>query len=195
MRRYAEAVRRSPGLARQRRVGLNAGEVVVRAIGNAWPMDYSAVGQTTPRAARREQRATPGRLRRTAAPRRRAEGLVQVNALGPFPVKGLAESGAVCALVGASTLRRRLQARAARGLTRFVGRQQDLAALQQGLEQAGAGHGQGVAVVGEAGVGKSRLVSACIHAPHTPGWLVRESASVSYGKATPSFPVIALLKR
>ena len=50
-------------------------------------------------------------------------------------------------------------------------------------------------MVGEAGVGKSRLVSACIHAPHTPGWLVRESASVSYGKATPSFPVIALLKR
>jgi predicted ATPase len=88
-----------------------------------------------------------------------------------------------------------LQASAARGLTRFVGRQQELAALQQGLERAGAGHGQVVAVVGEAGVGKSRLVYEFIHSHHTPGWLVLESASVSYGQATPYFPVIDLLKR
>ena len=98
-------------------------------------------------------------------------------------------------LVGASAIRRRLQASAARGLTRFVGRQQELAALQQALERAGAGHGQVVAVVGEAGVGKSRLVYEFVHSHHTPGWLVLESASVSYGKATPYFPVIDLLKR
>ena len=98
-------------------------------------------------------------------------------------------------LVGASAVRRRLQAAAARGLTRFVGRQQELAALQQALEQAGAGHGQIVAVVGEAGVGKSRLVYECVHSHHTQGWSVLESASVSYGKATPYFPVIDLLKR
>jgi tetratricopeptide (TPR) repeat protein len=76
-----------------------------------------------------------------------------------------------------------------------VGRQQELAALQQALEQAGAGHGQVVAVGGEAGVGKSRLVYEFIHSHSTPGWLVLESASVSYGKATPYFPVIDLLKR
>ena len=64
-----------------------------------------------------------------------------------------------------------------------------------GLEQAGAGHGQVVAVVGEAGVGKSRLVYECLHSHHTQGWRVLESASVSYGKATPYFPVIDLLKR
>ena len=98
-------------------------------------------------------------------------------------------------LVGASTIRRRLQASAARGLTRFVGRQQELAALQQALERAGAGHGQVVALVGEAGVGKSRLVYECVQAHQTPGWRVLESASVSYGKATPYFPVIDLLKR
>ena len=98
-------------------------------------------------------------------------------------------------LTGASPLRRRLQAAAARGLTRFVGRQQELAALQQALERAGAGHGQVVAIVGEAGVGKSRLVYEFLHSHHTPGWLVLESASVSYGKATPYFPVIDLLKR
>src|SRR3989441_983654 len=195
MRRYAEEVRRSHGLEMQARVGLNSGEVVVRSIGNDLHMDYSAVGQTTHLAARMEQLATPGSTRLTAAPLRLAGGLVQVHALGPFPVKGLTEPVEVCELVGASTIRRRLQASAARGLTRFVGRQQELTALQQALEQAGAGHGQVVALVGEAGVGKSRLVYECVHAHQTPGWLVLESASVSYGKATPYFPVIDLLKR
>src|SRR5207244_5739827 len=80
-------------------------------------------------------------------------------------------------------------------LTRFVGRQQELMALQQTLEQAGSGHGQVAALVGEAGVGKSRLVYEFVHSHHTPGWSVLESASVSYGKATPYFPVIDLLRR
>src|SRR5437870_645648 len=195
MRRYAEEVRRSHGLEMQMRVGLNSGEVVVRAIGNDLHMDYSAIGQTTHLAARMEQLATPGSIRLTAATLRLVEGLVQVNALGPFPVKGLAEPVEVFELVGASALRRRLQAAVARGLTRFVGREAELAALRQALDQAGAGHGQVVAGVGEAGVGKSRLVYECIHTHHTQGWLVLESASVSYGKATPYFPVIDLLKR
>src|SRR3989475_3797383 len=195
LRRYAEDVRRSHGLEMQMRVGLNSGEVVVRAIGNDLHMDYSAVGQTTHLAARMEQLATPGSIRLTAATLRLAEGLVQVIALGQFPVKGLAEPVEVFELVGASTIRRRLQASAARGLTRFVGRQQEVTALQQALAQAGAGHGQVVALVGEAGVGKSRLVYECVHAHQTPGWLVLESASVSYGKATPYFSVIDVLKR
>src|SRR5439155_8940725 len=83
----------------------------------------------------------------------------------------------------------------ARGLTRFVGRDQELAVMQQALAQSGTGHGQVVAMVGEAGVGKSRLVYECVHSHRTQGWLVLESASVSYGKATPYFPVIDLLKR
>jgi class 3 adenylate cyclase/tetratricopeptide (TPR) repeat protein len=195
MRRYAEEVRRSHGLEMQARVGLNSGEVVVRAIGNDLHMDYSAVGQTTHLAARMEQLATPGSIRLTAATLRLAEGLVQVNALGRFPVKGLTEPVEVFELVGAGAIRRRLQASAARGLTRFVGRQQELMALQQALERAGAGHGQVAALVGEAGVGKSRLVYEFVHSHHTPGWSVLESASVSYGKATPYFPVIDLLKR
>src|ERR671927_808075 len=195
LRRYAADVRRTHGLEMQARVGLNSGEVVVRAIGNDLHMDYSAVGPTTHLAARMEQLAPPGSIRLTAATLRFAEGLVQVNTLGQFPVRGLPEPVEVFELVGASAVRRRLQASAARGLTRFVGRQQELAALQQALEQVGAGHGQVVAVVGEAGVGKSRLVYEFVHSHHTPGWLVLESASVSYGKATPYFPVIDLLKR
>src|SRR5256885_4958556 len=195
MRRHAEDVRRSHGLEMQARVGLNSGEVVVRAIGNDLHMDYSAVGQTTHLAARMEQLATPGSIRLTAATLRLAEGLVQVKALGQFPVRGLTEPVEVFELVGASAIRRRLQASAARGLTRFVGRQQELLALQQALERAGAGHGQVVALLGEAGVGKSRLTYEVIHSHRTQGWLVLESASVSYGKATPYFPVLDLLKR
>ena len=195
MRRYAEEVRRSHGLEMQMRVGLNSGAVVVRAIGNDLHMDYSAVGQTTHLAARMEQLATPGSIRLTAATLRLVEGFVQVNALGQFPVRGLPEPVEVFELVGASAVRRPLQAAAAHGLTRFVGRQQGLAALQQALEQTGAGHGQIVAVVGEAGVGKSRLYYEFVHSHHTPGWLVLESASVSYGKTTPYYPVIDLLKR
>jgi class 3 adenylate cyclase/tetratricopeptide (TPR) repeat protein len=195
MRRYGEEVRRSHGLEMQMRVGLNSGEVVVRTIGNDLHMDYSAVGQTTHLAARMEQLATPGSIRLTAATLRLAEGLVQVNTLGRFPVRGLPEPVEVFELVGASAVRRRLQAAAVRGLTRFVGRQQELVALRQALAQAGAGHGQIVAVVGEAGVGKSRLVYEFVHSRHTQGWSVLESAAVSYGKATPYFPVIDLLKR
>ena len=81
------------------------------------------------------------------------------------------------------------------GLTRFVGREPELAALTQALAQAGAGRGQVVALVGEAGVGKSRLVYECLHSQRTQGWRVLEAVSVSYGKATPYFPVLDLLKR
>jgi predicted ATPase len=98
-------------------------------------------------------------------------------------------------LTGASGIKRRLQAAAARGLTKFVGRETEIEALNQALERAGAGHGQVAAAVGEAGVGKSRLVYEFIHSHRASGWLVLESASVSYGKATPYFPVIDLLKR
>jgi len=195
MRTYTEEMRRIHGLELRIRVGLNSGEVVVRAIGNDLHMDYSAVGETTHLAARMEQMAMPGTTRLTAAALRLVEGLVQITALGAVPVKGLAEPVEVFELAGASGIRRRLQATAARGLTRFVGRDTEIQAVQQALEQARAGHGQVVACVGEAGVGKSRLVYEVVHSHRTRDWLVLESASVSYGKATPYFPVIDLLKR
>jgi class 3 adenylate cyclase/tetratricopeptide (TPR) repeat protein len=195
MRAYTEEVRRTRGLELRMRVGLNAGEVVVRAIGNDLHMDYSAVGETTVLAARMEQTATPGTIRLSAATLRLVEGLVQATTLGPVPVKGLPEPVDVFELTGASAVRRRLQAAAVRGLTPFVGRQHELEALQQALAQTQAGHGQVVALVGEAGVGKSRLAYEFTRSHHTQGWLVLESASVSYGKATPYVPVIDLLRR
>jgi predicted ATPase len=107
----------------------------------------------------------------------------------------MSEPVGIYELTGASKVRKRLQAAVARGLTKFVGRGAEIETLNQALERAGAGHGQLVAAVGEAGVGKSRLMYEFVHSHHTQGWLVLESASVSYGKATPYFPVIDLLKR
>jgi predicted ATPase/class 3 adenylate cyclase len=195
IRRDTEEVRHAHGVEVQIRVGLNSGEVVVRAIGNDLHMDYSAIGETTHLAARMEQLAPPGTIRLTAATLRLVEGLIRVTPRGPVPVKGLTEPVEVFDLVGVSALRHRLQAAAARGLTPFVGRQTELDVVQRALAQAGAGQGQVVALVGEAGVGKSRLVYECVHAHFTQGWRVLESASVSYGQATPYFPVIDLLRR
>jgi predicted ATPase len=167
----------------------------VRAIGNDLHMDYSAIGQTTHLAARMEQLASPGSTLLTVETLRLVEGLVQVTPLGPVPVKGLDTPVEVFELVGASALRARFQACVAWGLTRFVGRGPELATLRQTLDRAGAGHGQVVALVGEAGVGKSRLVYEFVHSHHTQGWRVLKSVSVSYGKATPYFPIIDLLRR
>jgi class 3 adenylate cyclase len=195
MDEYTKRVRQSHGIELRIRVGLNSGEVVVRSIGNDLNMDYSAVGSTTHLAARMEQISLPGTTRLTAATLRLVEGFVRVNALGPVPVKGMSEPVEVFELTGVSTIRRRLQAAVARGLTRFVGRETEIEVLGQALEQAGAGQGQVVAAVGEAGVGKSRLVYEFVQSHRTRGWRVLESASVSYGKASPYFPVIDLLKR
>src|SRR5262249_11392058 len=118
-----------------------------------------------------------------------------ITALGATPVRGLRDPIEVYEVTGAGVVRSRLQAAAARGLTRFVGRQPELEALQQALAQAQTGHGQVVALVGEAGVVKSRLLYEFGHSHHTQGWRVLESASISYGKATPYFPIIDLLKR
>ena len=192
--RYAEDLRRTQGVDVQIRVGINSGDVVVRSIGSDLHMDYTAVGQTTHLAARMEQLARPGTTLMTEATLRGAEGYVEVRALGPTPVKGLAEPVPVYEVVSAGSVRTRLQAAAARGLTRFVGRDAEVERLRHALEQAGQGHGQIIAVVGEPGVGKSRLFYEFIHSHRTQGWLVLESSSVSYGKATAFLPLIDLLK-
>jgi class 3 adenylate cyclase/tetratricopeptide (TPR) repeat protein len=194
VQQYADAVWRAQSVRIQIRVGLNSGEVVVRSIGSDLHMDYTAVGQTTHLAARMEQLAAPGTILLAPDALQLAEGYVQVKSLGPVQVKGLSEPVDVYELLGVGTARSRLQAAAARGLTRFVGRDAELDTLRRTLEQAGAGHGQIVALVGEAGVGKSRLVWEFGHSHRAQGWLVLESGSVSYGKATSYLPVIDLLK-
>jgi class 3 adenylate cyclase/predicted ATPase len=194
VKRYAEDVRRTEGVPIQIRVGLNSGEVVVGAIGNDLKMEYTAVGQTTHLAARMEQLATPGSILMTAETLRLAEGFVQVKAIGPVNVKGMTEPAEVYEIRGGGPARSRLQAAGARGLTRFVGRDAELDTLRQALEQAQSGHGQVVAVVGEPGVGKSRLFWEFTQSRRTQGWLILKSSSVSYGKATAYFPIMDLLR-
>ncbi len=157
IRAYADQVRQTHQVEIQIRVGLNSGEVVVRAIGNDLHMDYSAIGQTTHLAARMEQLATPGSILLTTEILRLAEDVVQVKPLGPTPVRGLRQPLEVFELVGTGSPRTRLQAFAARTLTHFVGRQAEFETLRQAHALAGAGHGQLVAVMGEPGVGKTRL--------------------------------------
>ncbi len=191
---YAAEVQRTHGVPLHIRVGLNAGEVVVRSIGSDLRMDYTAVGQTTHLAARMEQMAMPGSILITPEVLRLVEGYVQVNPLGPVKIKGLNNPVEVYEVTRAGPVRTRLQAAAARGLTRFVGRESELDRLCQALELAGAGHGQVVAIVGEPGMGKSRLAYEFTRSHRTQGWLLLESRSVSYGKATPYLPVHDFLK-
>jgi class 3 adenylate cyclase len=177
VKQYAEGVRRTEGVLIQIRVGLHSGEVVVRSIRSDLHMDYTAVGQTTHLAARMEQMAAPGSILATQETLNFAEGFVQVKSLGPLPIKGLGIPVDVYEITGTGPVRSRLDAAGARGLTRFVGRDSELDQLRQALERARTGHGQVVAVVGEPGVGKSRLFYEFTHSHRTQGWLVLETRS------------------
>ena len=157
-------------------------------------MYYTAVGQTTHLAARMEQLADPATVLLTPTTLALAEDFVQVRSLGPTPIKEVGEPVEIYELVGANAVRSRFRAHAARGLTKFVGRTTEMAQLAEALDLARVGRGQVVAVVGEPGVGKSRLFWEFAHSHRTRGCLVLESASVSYGKATTYLPVIELLR-
>ncbi|MBI4269179.1 MAG: AAA family ATPase [Candidatus Rokubacteria bacterium] len=192
--RYGDLVQRTQGVPVQIRIGLNSGEVVVRSIGSDLHMDYSAVGQTTHLAARMEQMAKPGCTMLTPATLRLVEGWVTVKSLGPVPIKGLTEPLEVFELLGTTAGQTRLRVAAGRGLTRFVGRDVELEQLRVLVERARAGHGQVVALVGEPGVGKSRLIWELVRSHRTDGWLVLQASAVAYGKASPFLPVVEILK-
>ena len=194
VKRYAEEVRRTQGISLRIRIGLNSGDVVVRAVGSDLRMDYTAVGQTTHLAARMEQLADPGSTLLTPDTLALAEGHIEVRPLGPMPVKGLADPMEVYEMLGASTIRSRFQAAAARGLSRFVGRTVEIEQLHEALDHVRAGRGQVVGVVGEPGVGKSRLYHEFTLSHRVQGCFVLASVSVSYGKAAAYFPIIDLLR-
>jgi hypothetical protein len=137
--------------------------------------------------------APSGSIAITGQTRRLVEGFFQVKSLGPTRVKGLTEPINVYEVTGLGPLRTRLQRAAARGLTRFVGRDREMEALRHALEQAKAGHGQIVAAMAEPGVGKSRLFYE-FKATSQYGCMVVEAYSVSHGKASSYVPVIELLQ-
>jgi class 3 adenylate cyclase/tetratricopeptide (TPR) repeat protein len=177
------------------KIGINSGEVVVRSISNDLNFDYSALGHTTHLAARMEELAAPGTILLTAASAREVEGFVELKTLPAVEAKGVSQPVAVFELVGATSARTRLQAAARRGLTPFVGRQAEIELFQRLVEKAASGGGQILAMLGEAGMGKSRLVHEFTQNHLPPDWRVVEATSVSYGKATAYFPVTELLRR
>jgi class 3 adenylate cyclase/tetratricopeptide (TPR) repeat protein len=194
IRHYNETLRREQGVEALIRIGLNSGEVVVRAVKTDLTMDYSAVGLTTHLAARMEQLAAPGTIRLAPETLKHAEGFIRVAPLGLVAIKGMPQAMEVFELIGASALRTRVQVAAARGLTPFIGRRQELDAMSGTLDRVRVGKGEIVSLVGEPGVGKSRLVWEFTHSHRTHDWLVLESGSVSYGRATAYRPVIDLIR-
>ena len=194
MRRHREKLGQSEESGLHIGIGMNTGEVVVRSIDNDLNLDYSALGHTTHLAARMQELAGGGTSLMTAATLREVEGFVEVNSLGPAQVKGFSRPVEAFELTGATAARTRLHAAALRGLTPFVGRKTEIEIFHRLAEQIASGKGQILSMVGEAGMGKSRLVHEFAHRYLPPGWLVVEATSVSYGTAAPYFPVIEMLR-
>ncbi|MEJ2122617.1 MAG: adenylate/guanylate cyclase domain-containing protein [Alphaproteobacteria bacterium] len=194
VQQVTENIRHKYGIKPQLRIGLNSGEVVVRAIGNDLSIDYDAIGPTTLLAGRLEQLAVPGTTRLTQNTLRMAEGLIRVRPLGLVPIEGFADPIEIYELEDATSTHSRFQTPLARGLSKFVGRQNEMNALRHALDRAIAGHGQVFALVGEPGVGKSRLFYEFTHEVRGTSCLILECGAVSYGTATPYLPVIDLLK-
>lgn len=167
------------------RVGLHAGEVLVRAVNTDLSVDYDAIGATVHLAARMEQMASPGSIYCTENVARLAEGLIETHSLGPLPVKGFREPLELFEIVGHTSARTRWEVTAARGLTQFVSREEELAALRDAMRNAAESHGNLVGIVGEPGTGKSRLVHEFLQSPEASGWTVLKTTTASYERNTP----------
>ena len=193
MRRYADELRlkgKSPLLMR---VGVNTGEVVVRSIRkDDLHTDYVPVGHSTNLAARMEQMATPGSILVSEHTYKLTAGYFEFNKLGAADIAGVEAPLDVYEVTAVGPLRTRLQVSAHRGLTEFVGRQTEMTALARALELAQGGHGQIIGVMGEPGLGKSRLFHE-FKLKSQAGCLVLEAFSVSHNKASSYLPVIELL--
>src|SRR5512132_4116315 len=185
MRRYRRRLGQSEEAGLQIGLGLNSGEVVVRSISNDLNIDYSALGHTTHLAARMQELAGPRGAWLTASTLRQVEGFVQVKSLGSVQVKGVSRPVEAFEVVAATAARTRVQAAAVRGLTPLVGRRIESEVFSKVMEEAGSGKGRILSMVGEPGLGKSRLVHEFTRHQLRPGWLVLEGTSVAYGKATP----------
>jgi class 3 adenylate cyclase/tetratricopeptide (TPR) repeat protein len=176
------------------RIGLHSGEVLVRAIHNDLSMDYDAIGAAVHLASRMEQMATPGCVFITAATKSLAEGLVETRSLGSRPVKGITNPVEVFELLRRTAHMTRWKARSRLQLTAFVGRSAERGALLSAADRVNSGGGQVVAIIGEAGIGKSRLVHELLQLPQISGWSILQAAASSYGTRDPLRPVTGLLR-
>ena len=193
LKRYSERLRETWNLPLEARVGVNTGEVVVRSITTGeGHTEYTPIGHTANLASRMQALAPTGSIAISEQTRKFVEGYFVLKPLGPTKIKGVSEPVNVYEVTGQGLLRTRLQRSASRGLTKFVGRDADIAQMKRALEQAKAGHGQIVAAMAEPGVGKSRLFFE-FKAVAQSGCMVLEAFSVSHGKTSSYLPVIDLL--
>jgi adenylate cyclase len=175
-------------------MGLNSGEVVVGKIGDDLRMDYTAQGHTVGLAARMQQIAAADQVYLAQPTAALVEGLFRLRDIGASRVKGVEDAVSVYELQGVGPLRTRFDLSRARGLTRFVGRSDELATLEAALERAIEGQGQLLGIVGEAGVGKSRLCFELAERCRARGIAIREAHAVPHGKAIPLLPVLQMLR-
>jgi class 3 adenylate cyclase/tetratricopeptide (TPR) repeat protein len=190
LRGYAHEVKREHGLTISVRMGINSGEVVVGKIGDDLRMDYTALGHTVGLAQRMEQLADPGSVYLSEHTGRLVEGWFRLRDLGPLAVKGAREPPRVYQLEGAGPLRTRFDVSRRRGLSRFVGREAEMAALEAALDRVLGGQGLIVGIVAEPGVGKSRLCHELAGRCRARGIPFRIGRGVPHGKAIPLLPIM-----
>lgn len=194
VRRFADELRLQKGLNLSMRVGLNTGEVIVGRIGDDLRMDYTAQGATVNLAARMEHICEPGRIYLTRLTARLVEGYFRLRELGPMTVAGVDEPVDVYELEGGGTARTRLDMSLARSGSPFVGREHELGQLLAALERVRGGEGQVLAVIGNAGIGKSRLCHEFANACAASGMPVHRASGVPYRNAVPMHPVRQLAR-
>jgi class 3 adenylate cyclase len=194
LRRYAEELKRTRELTFAVRMGLNSGEVVVGTIGDDLKMVYTAHGNTVGLGQRMEQLATPDQVYLTENSAKLVSGFFQLRDLGPFELKGVSAPVRVYELEGVGRLHTPLEVSRSRGFSRFVGRDAEVTSLDTALSRALDGNGQVVGIVGEPGVGKSRLCQEFVERCQGRGISVYRGHGVSHGKAIPYLPILELYR-
>ena len=190
LKEYTDALRVDQGLNLSIRMGINSGEVVVGRIGDDLRMDYTAQGHTVGLAQRMEALAEPGKALLAGATIEIVEGYFELHDLGEAQVKGVEHPVRIAELAGTGPMRTRLDRSRARGLSKFVGRDEEMARLESALESAVAGNGQVIGVVADAGSGKSRLCHELAEKARSRGIAVRMSQGVPHGNAVPLEPIL-----
>jgi class 3 adenylate cyclase/tetratricopeptide (TPR) repeat protein len=155
---YGEKIKRDYSQEFRMRIGLNSGQVIVAAIGDDLRMDYTAVGDTTNLAARMESMAEAGSILVSFNTHKLVNYFFEFEPLGQIQVKGKDQPQEAHKLIGVGDVETRMEASLARGLTKLVGRRPEMEILQTAWQRVKSGEGRVVDVVGEAGVGKSRLI-------------------------------------
>jgi class 3 adenylate cyclase/tetratricopeptide (TPR) repeat protein/ABC-type dipeptide/oligopeptide/nickel transport system ATPase component len=191
---YGRELVRERGVDLRLRIGINTGPVVVGRIGDDLRMDYTAIGDTTHLAARLQTLAEPGGVLVSEPVYRAVEGYVRADALGPVTIKGRAGPVRVFNVTGRRGRRSRLEVRIERGLSPLAGRQEELGVLAACWERVKSGRGQVVGLVGEAGVGKSRLLFEFRQSikDEPVAWI--EGQCSAYGQGTPYLPLLEILR-